>query len=354
MKKDITILLTGVGGPGAPGMIKCYRNNGERNIRMVGVDMNENIAGKGLVDVFYSVPRARSEGFIPRLLDICKREKVDVVVPIVTKELESFSHSVDQFAAIGTKVSVMHKDLLYTVNDKGRLLDAMREKGLPTAQYYMVETSEELFSAIEELGYPQKPVCIKATDGNGSRGIRMLDTPENDYKRFFFDKPDSHYMSYEHLKTIFTERGIPRLMVMELLPGTEYSVDAVADDTGPLAMVCRRGLKVVSSNMVDCVVERSKAVEQLCETVIREFGLIGQFGFDLKCDADGIPYILEINPRMTAGIVACAVAGCNLPYMEVTRLLGEKLPDFQIRYGTLMTRHWQEDFFDPEGNKINW
>lgn len=354
MKKDITILLTGVGGPGAPGMIKCYRNNGERNVRMVGVDMNENAAGKGLVDAFYSVPRARSEGFIPRLLEICEKEKVDVVVPIVTKELESFSNSVDQFAAIGTKVSVMQKDLLYAVNDKGRLLDAMQEKGMPTAKYYMVETADELFSAIEALGYPKKAVCIKATDGNGSRGIRMLDTPENDYKRFFSDKPDSHYVSFEHLKTIFTGREIPRLMVMELLPGTEYSIDAIANETGPLAMVCRRGLKVVSSNQVECIVEKNEAVEAVCRDVIREFGLVGQFGFDLKCDANEVPYVLEINPRLTAGIVACAAAGCNLPYLEVVRLLGEEMPDYQIHYGTLMTRHWEEDFFDPDGNKMNW
>lgn len=354
MKKDITILLTGVGGPGAPGMIKCYRNNGDRNIRIVGVDMNENAAGKGLVDSFYTVPKAKSPEFIPTVFEICKKEKVDIVVPIVTRELKGFSENIELFESIGTKLSVMSADQLAIVNNKGVLLDAMKEKGLPTAEYKMVDTVDELFTAIDQLGYPHRAVCIKATDGNGSRGIRMLDVPEKDYDRFFSDKPDSHFVSYEYLKKIFFGRDIPRLMVMELLPGVEYSVDVIANEDGPMAMVCRKGLKVVSSNQVECVIEDNKAVLDVCRDVIKAFGLVGQFGFDLKCNVAGTPYVLEINPRLTAGIVACAAAGCNLPYLELTRLLGEKMPEFKINYGTIMTRHWQEDFFDSEGNRINW
>ena len=34
--KDITILISAAGSPTIPGMISCFRNNGERNIRIVG------------------------------------------------------------------------------------------------------------------------------------------------------------------------------------------------------------------------------------------------------------------------------------------------------------------------------
>ena len=36
--RDITVLMTGCGAPGAPGIIKGFRNNGERSIRLIGVD----------------------------------------------------------------------------------------------------------------------------------------------------------------------------------------------------------------------------------------------------------------------------------------------------------------------------
>ena len=46
MENTVTVLMTGAGAPGAPGIIRCLRKNGERSIRIVGVDMNENAAGR--------------------------------------------------------------------------------------------------------------------------------------------------------------------------------------------------------------------------------------------------------------------------------------------------------------------
>ena len=77
--KDLNLLLTGAGAPGAPSIIKCLRKNGERTIRIVGVDMNEKSNGRRLVDVFYQVPPARDEGYIDAILKICDREKIDIV-----------------------------------------------------------------------------------------------------------------------------------------------------------------------------------------------------------------------------------------------------------------------------------
>ena len=91
--RDITVLMTGCGAPGAPGIIKCFRNNGERNIRLIGVDRNENAGARDLADAFFTVPSAGDEDFIPAVLELCRREKVDAVVPIVTRELGKFARS---------------------------------------------------------------------------------------------------------------------------------------------------------------------------------------------------------------------------------------------------------------------
>ena len=354
MQQNITILLTGAGAPGAPGIIRCYRNVKERNIRIIGVDMNQNAAGKVLVDKFYVAPKASSSDFIPKILEICEKEKVDVVVPIVTKELEKFAKHKEEFEGKGVKVSVLDYEQLAIVNDKGKLLDAIAENGLPTPRYEMVDTPEQMFEAVYRMGNPESPVCVKVTDGNGSRGVRMVDLPENDYERFFNQKPDSSFISYDYLKKIFTDKQIPKMMVMEFLPGDEYSVDVLADEKGIRAMLCRRGTRVVSSIQVECVVERNEKVEKLCTDVVDALKLVGQFGFDIKCNAKGEPSIIEINPRLTAGIVACAAAGCNLPYMELLRTLGEELPKYDVKYGTVMTRRWKEEFIAPNGSSIEW
>lgn len=354
MKRDITVLLTGAGAPGAPGIVNCYRNNGERRIRIVGVDANENASGKGLTDAFYVVPKASSADFIPEILSICKQESVDIVVPIVTRELENFALNKVQFMRAGIKISVLDAETLHIVNDKGNLLDAIKAQKIDTARYKIVNTDQELFRAIHEIGYPDSPVCIKATMGNGSRGVRIIDPKGNGYERFFNEKPNSSYTSYETVFEALNGREIPRMMVMECLPGSEYSVDVLSTESEIIAMVCRKGTRVVSSIQVESVIENNTVVLDLCRAVTGKLKIVGEFGFDIKCDCMEKPYIIEINPRLTAGIVACAAAGCNIPYFELLRQMDEPIPNYEIKYGVVMTRHWQEEFFGASGEKIDW
>lgn len=102
--KECTVLMTGCGAPGAPGIIRCLRKNGERDIRIVAVDRNENAGARDLVDAFYSVPSAEKEDFLPAVLDICRRESVQIVIPIVTRELMKFARARAEFEALGAKV----------------------------------------------------------------------------------------------------------------------------------------------------------------------------------------------------------------------------------------------------------
>ena len=75
--KDLTILLSAVGSPCSPGALACYRNNGERNVKIVGMDMAEDPSIQYMVDVFYKVPPATADNYCDIVLDICRREKVD-------------------------------------------------------------------------------------------------------------------------------------------------------------------------------------------------------------------------------------------------------------------------------------
>lgn len=40
LKRPLKILLTSVGCPGAPALIRRLKNNGEREIEIIGIDMN--------------------------------------------------------------------------------------------------------------------------------------------------------------------------------------------------------------------------------------------------------------------------------------------------------------------------
>jgi carbamoyl-phosphate synthase large subunit len=355
MLRDITVLLTGAGAPGAPGIIKCLRKNGERNIKIVGVDMNDNASGRNLVDVFRVVPPAGKEKFISSILDICRQENVDVILPLVTRELDKFAKAKAMFAQENIKVAVMDFEFLEVANNKGRLLSALKKSSIPVPEFYIINNVRELEEACAKLGYPEKAVCVKVIEGNGSRGVRIVNPFVSKYELFFNEKPNSMLISYDEILLTFKEKeSIPEIMVMEYLPGKEYSVDVLADCGEPILSICRYGTRVVSSIQLDCVIVDAPSLIKLSTDICRSLKLDGNIGLDIKLNMLGDAMIMEINPRLTTGIVAFAAAGVNLPYLGIKKLLGEPFDIPSVQYGTKMIRYWQEVFMDKNDQIITW
>lgn len=351
----LRILMTGAGAPGFPSIFNCLMNNGERDLYMVGVDMNPAANCRTMVDKFYQVPSAKDPGFIDAILEICEKEKIDAVISIVTRELELFAQAKDRFEAIGTKLTVMDYEPLHIANNKGLLLSAMKEKGLPTPGFKIVHTPEELEKAVYDLGYPELPVVVKPTFGNGSRGTRILDANKSRYDQFFNDKPNSQYMRLEELMDIIAERNeIPEMMVMDYLPGPDVSVDILGDNGETVYWSCRQGLVVINSIMFVSVVKVHEEAVNLAKAITKELGLSGNMGFDMMLDRDGNPQLMEINPRLPAGIVNSVVAGINFPYLRVKQVLGEEMPDCKLEEGYMMQLRNEEVLYNPDGTLADW
>ena len=341
--KDLCVLVTAAGNVFMPGTLACLKNNGERNIRLIGADMSDDASILQMCDAAYQVPRGNDPSYADVLMEICNKEKVDVLLPIMSVELEALSEKKAAFAKIGTVVSVSDPKPLAIANNKGKLFDFMKEQGMPSAQYYAVHSIEELHTYARILGYPEKQVCVKATDGSGSRGFRILSETASRLEMFLHEKPSAGVIRLDELVDILAEaEEFPELLVMEYLPGAEYSVDLLSDRGKVLVSCCRRSLRMENSIMLEAVIEENSVVTGLCNAVTEKLGLDGNIGFDIRERNDGIPVIMECNPRITAGIPFFAHAGVNLPYLCVKKILGEELPEIAPRYGTIIKRRWME------------
>ena len=104
--KDLTVMLSACGAQFAPGMVRCLKDNGERNIRVIGIDMHYDKTLENLYDAIYEVPRATDEHYIDRILEICRLEKVDVVLPFMSAELLPLLDRIEDFNQAGVKVAV--------------------------------------------------------------------------------------------------------------------------------------------------------------------------------------------------------------------------------------------------------
>ena len=343
MEKELTILITAAGNVFMPGTTACLKNNGEQKIRLIGADMNDDPTMLSMVDAYYPVPRGDDPRYVDTLLEICRREQVNILMPIMSVELVALAKNRQRFEAVGTKVAVSPLEPLIIADDKLKLLNFQKENGLPCAEFYRVRNLEELQQAVIHLGYPEKKVCIKATNGSGSRGFRILDANLTRFDAFFQEKPSSSTIDLEELTHILSERDrFPELLAMEYLPGAEYTVDLLVDNGKVLVNCCRKSLRMENSIMLDSLVVHNEAVENCCARVTELLGLDGNIGFDVREREDGTPVIMECNPRMTAGIPVFNHAGVNLPWLCVKKILGEPLKNCSPRYGTVVRRRWTE------------
>ena len=341
--KDLTVLVTAAGNVFMPGTLQCLKQNGERNIRLVGADMSDDATILQMCDAAYQVPRCTDPSYVDVLLDICEKEKVDVLLPIMSAELQALAESRDRFEAIGTLVSVSDPEALSIANNKLKLFDFLKENELPCAKYYQVHSIDELINCASKLGYPEESVCVKATDGSGSRGFRVLAESVSRFQTFFHEKPTAGVITLDEMCSILSEaEKFPELMVMEYLPGAEYSVDLLADRGKVLSCCVRKSLRMENSIMLEAVIVDVPEVDSLCTAVVNKLGLDGNIGFDIRERADGTPIIMECNPRITAGIPYFNLAGVNLPYLCVKKLLGEKISESNPEYGRIIRRRWIE------------
>jgi carbamoyl-phosphate synthase large subunit len=343
--RDLTVLVTACGVQFIPGLIKCLRNNGERNIKIVGTDMFEDPTLYEFVDVLYKVPEASSPNYVERLLEICKKEKVDVLLPFMSSELLSLHDNKVHFERIGTKVSVSNRNSIEIANNKLKFYEYLRDHGLSVPKFYPLRNADELEEVCIKLGFPEKAVCVKATNLSGSRGIRIIDPSKSRSDILFGEKPNSFYISLEELKIILSEKNtIPEMMAMEYLPGEEYSVDLIADD-GKVIYMCGRESNVILASIPQvATLQKNEEAYNISCSVIEALRLDGNADLDFKFNELGQPVLMEVNPRIAATLGIFEAGGLNLPYLRIKQLLGEELPEVNIKYGMMMKRRYLESF----------
>lgn len=332
IQSALTVLLTGVGAPGTRGTLYALRRNPEcRPVRVIGVDINPEAVGRYLVDKFYVAPQPEASDYVEQLGAICEREAVCVILPQTTREISKLSASIKRFEDCNVRLMVSSREAIELANDKGALLNLFGKLGLPCPRWRRARGEAELTAAAAELGYPDVPVVVKPPASNGQRGVRILCEEGWDVYRFLNEKPTGLEIRLEELLRIL-RRGPewPELLVMDHLPGAEYTVDAFLWEGAAIALPRLR--KTVRSGITfSC---ESEFRHDLCDyslRVGRNLGLRYVFGFQFKLDANGTPKVLECNPRIQGTMVASVFCGVNLIWLGVKAVLGQSLAGMNDR-----------------------
>ena len=345
--KDLNVLVSACGAQFMPGLADCLKDNGERNIRIIGVDMDDDPTVLQLVNSFYKVPEATDSSYVDVILDICRKEHVDIVLPFMSDELLPLYDRKADFEKLGTKVSVSDRRSIELTTNKFRFYEFLKNNGLPVPRFAQIKKADDLISACQKCGYPDNAVCVKATELSGSRGIRIVKPGVSRFDVLFHEKPNSFYTTMEELNETLHERDeMPEMMAMEYLPGMEGSVDLIADNGKILYMAYRESTVNLHSIPQAGELKDNPEAYKIAENVIAALHLTGSADLDFKNDKNGHPVLMEINPRIAATMKIFKEGGMNLPYLRIKQLLGEDLPKIEIRNGIRMKRRYLEMFAD--------
>ena len=353
--RPITVLLSAAGSPTMPGQLRCFRNNGEREIKIIGVDMAEDDTIKQMVDVYYRVSPVTAESYVDEILSICKNENVDIYFPNISAEVTAVSCRIDEFVELGVKVSIANHDTVTILNNKLSVYKKLSECGIQTPNFYPVSSIEDFKAGCVALGFPDKAVCLKMLEESGSRGVRIIDNSRNRYQIFAYEKPNSFFTSYDDMLSILSSADVLNpMMLIPYLPGNEYTVDLLADHGKVIYIAGRENVVSLMSIAQKSIVAKIESAYELCAKVVKSFDYTGNIGFDFIKDEGGHPWLMDINPRLTATVSVIAAAGVNLPYLRVKQLLGEEMPDCNAEYGTTMVRRYGEYMIDASGECIHF
>jgi carbamoyl-phosphate synthase large subunit len=339
--KPITVMVTASGAPGTAALLRALRENGEREVRLVGTDMSERAVGRHLCDAFHIVPGGADPAFPDAMLDVAEREGVDAILPQSSFDLEGLAEHVGRFPM---PVLVSSPDAIYRSNDKAETYAMLHRIGVPAPEFRRVNGAHEVDAAARELGYPDRSVCFKPVFSSGSRGFRILDPTVDRAHQLLNERPGSVAMRLEEAVELLPDAGGPDLLVMELATGGERTIDGIGDGReivlghAKTREAMRAGLAMYFVTLEDPELMRigNQLVEELA---IEHF-------FNIQLVGD---YVIEINPRISTIVYQ---EDFNLPYLGVKRALGEISDDelrtysSRIRPGRTALRYFDQLEFD--------
>jgi carbamoyl-phosphate synthase large subunit len=307
-----TVLITGGGGPAVPGMIEALQLKG---FRVVTVDMMEFAAGYFFSDAAYVVPAGNAPGFFDRMSEICDKESVDAIVSVVDEEL---SH-VAAFESQGIAVIQPQKHFIELALDKYACMKELRSHGISAPETWLINEIPE---------YAKYPLFLKPRTGRGSRGCLKVED-QAQLERFLETK-------VEDVSTYIAQRCIN---------GLEYTVSVVVWRDGIVNAVVPK--EIISKIGVTraAVTRESYAIDELCRTIQSKLKANGPFNVQLILDDMGVPWVFEINPRLsTSTTLTCAAGVDELGNLVSQALFGDLPLTWSWKPGIVLIRKSADHF----------
>ena len=334
------VFVTGVGGGGnGEQLVKALRLS-TIAYRIIGSDLSISAAKQSCADVCVELPKANDPSYLEKLMLICAREKVDVLLPGSEPELRVISANAEMIRQQVKLVAVNDQGLIEVCSDKFKTNKFLLENGFDRPESWFISSLSDL-EPINTF-----PLIIKPLVGGGSQNVYLIqDFAElNMIAAFLLGYFDSILVQE------YVGRADQEFTVGVLFDGDGNLINSIALNRFILTSLSNR-IRVqnrtgrsdlgetlaISSGVSQGRVDDFPEVRKYCERVGLALG--ARYAINVQCRlVDGKPMIFEINPRFSGTSSIRAMLGVNEPDLLIRKHVLGELIDIRAsyRFGTVL------------------
>ncbi len=281
-----------------------------------------------LIDEVYQIPfPSEPENYLfPRIEDIHRQTKIDVLIPCLDSEIATYARLADKLRNIGIKTFVP-PEAAVKARSKAFLREFCEKNQFDHPKSYVINDPQEIDQHSVELHYP---LLIKGS---------IIDAQKVYYRdeaQVFF-----HRFSYQW--------GLP-LIVQECVDGDEYDIALVADQNSDIvAKVVMKKIGITNSGKAFAgVTVDGEEFHELASKVVKALQWQGPMELEIiKNPYFNKKFIIEINARLPAWIYTTMSSNLNLPLLTLKLALGERVePQLEYKKGVMFSRVFEDIFCD--------
>lgn len=293
---------------------------------IIATNSDMNTTAMSMADKAFESPLIYDEEYIPFLMDICKKEKIDILISLFDIDLMILAKNKGGFEALGVKVIVSKENIINICNDKFEMLKYLEKINMPVPK-----TCIDLAEALEEADFENNTYILKPRWGMGSLSIfeaenkRELEVLYEKAKRSI----QKSYLKFESKADI--NRAI---LIQEKIKGEEFGLDIFNNLDGKyITTTVKKKLAMRSGETDIAKVVENNALNNIGRKIGEDLKHIGNLDMDILISGEKA-YIIDMNARFGGGYPFTHSAGVNELEAIIRLCNNEKLNDLSVKkYG---------------------
>jgi hypothetical protein len=284
---------------------------------------------KHFADQFIYEPE-HTDDYLGFCLEVCKQKKIDVFYP--WRDFALLYPHRDKFADLNVKVIFSCSDENFHVIDNKalfyqHLLNKNIKFNLPL--FATANTKAEFVAHYNALRTHTDKLCMKPCVSVYAAGFKVIhDEKDYSFWEALLEGKDKHDISYANLIQLLPPDLQKEMMLLDYLPGNEYSHDLLCRNGEIIAGTIRQ--KYHEHDKYQLLVQNSE-IERMSALLVKEFNLNAFINIQYRDDKNGVPFILEINPRISGGLPKVNLAGIDYVNLFVKILLNQEITPADVK-----------------------